>query len=76
MHHPFSENLADLSEGELQNKITELSKKYSTAHRLGNEYVLTQLQTFITIYRDELRQRSMSKKIDGDNDLDNLINVE
>jgi len=76
MHHPFSENLADLSEGELQNKITELSKKYSTAYRLGNEYVLTQLQTFITIYRDELRQRSMSKKIDGDNDLDNLINVE
>jgi uncharacterized membrane protein (DUF106 family) len=76
MHHPFSGNLADLSESDLQNKITELTKKYSTAYRLGNNQMLTQLQTFITIYREELKQRSMSKKTDENGDLDNLINVE
>jgi len=39
---------------------------------------LTQLQTFVTIYRDELRRRAMQpiKTNDEDKDLDQLINVD
>ena len=53
MFHPFQEDPKKLTETELTQKISELGKKYSQAARLGNGQLLTQLQTFVTIYRDE-----------------------
>lgn len=78
MFHPFQEDPKELSETELTQKISELSKKYTVASRLGNNQLLTQIQTFVTIYRDELRRRAMqpTKTNDEDKDLDQLINVD
>ena len=78
MFHPFQEDPKELTDTEITNKISELGRKYSQAAKLGNNQLLTQLQTFVTIYRDELRRRAMQpvKTNDEDKDLDQLINVD
>jgi hypothetical protein len=76
MFHPFEQNLSELKDSELESKISELSRKYFQAQRLGNTQLLTQIETFITIYRDEMKRRYLTQKTDLDNDLDQLINVD
>lgn len=76
MFSPFSGDLSDLSDNDIQEKIKQLSTRYLTAQRLGKNEMLTQLQTFITIYREELKLRSAKNKLDDNNDLDDLINVD
>lgn len=75
MFHPFQENLSDLKDSEIENKVSELSKKYYQAQRIGNADLLTQISTFITIYKDEMSRRYY-KNIKEDGDLDQLINVD
>lgn len=78
MINPFMEDLSKLSETDLDQKISELTKKYYQIARLGNNNLLTQVQNFITIYRDELQSRAMKRKLsdNNDDDLDQLINVD
>ena len=76
MLHPFSQDLSALKDQEIENKLIELNKKYFTAARLGNKDLLTQLSTFVTIYREELSYRYSQKLKQTDNDLDQLINVD
>jgi hypothetical protein len=76
MFHPLETDLSILKDQELEDKILELNKKYFTAYRLGKPELLTQITTFITIYKDEMSKRTM-KRLNGntDDDLDHLINV-
>jgi hypothetical protein len=76
MFHPLEPDLSTLKDQELEDKILELNKKYFTAYRLGKPELLTQITTFITIYKDEMSKRTM-KRLSGstDDDLDHLINV-
>jgi predicted MPP superfamily phosphohydrolase len=74
--HPFEGDLTQLKDQEVENKLFELNKKYYAAARLGNHDLLTQLSTFITIYRDELSRRYAIKTQQNDSDLDQLINVD
>jgi len=78
MFHPFEEDVKELTDTQLTERISELSKKYTTAARLGKGELLTQLQTFVIIYRDEIRRRAMESKLkaNDDKDLDQLINVD
>jgi hypothetical protein len=77
MIHPFSGDLTQLKDNELEEKLFELNKKYSIASRLGDPELLTQVETFVIIYREEMSRRHLSKAIGGqDNDLDQLINVD
>lgn len=76
MFHPLEQDLTELKDSELESKISELSKKYFQAQRLGNAQLLTQIETFITIYREEMKRRYLTQKTDLDNDLDQLINVD
>ena len=78
MFHPFEEDVTQLTDTQLTERISELNKKYFQAGRLGKGQLLTQLQTFVTIYRDEVRRRAMQpvKTNDQDKDLDQLINVD
>jgi len=79
MFHSFSEPVEQLSDTELQERISELNRKYFAAQRLGKNNMLTQIQTFVTIYRDEVRRRALQDKLktnDQDKDLDQLINVD
>ena len=78
MFHPLEENLSEVSTSDVELKLSELNKKYYQAQRLGKNQLLTQLQTFVTIYRNELRQRAIQAKFDEEQekDLDQLINVD
>jgi len=76
MFHPFEGDLTQLKDQEIENKLIELNKKYYTAARIGSRDLLTQLSTFITIYREELSKRHSRKLKDGNDDLDQLINVD
>ncbi len=76
MFHPLIGDLSEFKDQEIENKLLELNKKYYAAARLGNQDLLTQLLTCITIYREELAKRHTQKLKDADNDLGQLINVD
>ena len=76
MFHPLEGDLSQLKDTEIEQKLIELNKKYYAAARMGSKDLLTQLSTFITIYRDELSNRYARKLKSDDNDLDQLINVD
>jgi hypothetical protein len=76
MFHPLEGDLSQLKDTEIEQKLIELNKKYYAAARMGSRDLLTQLSTFITIYRDELSNRYARKLKSDDNDLDQLINVD
>jgi len=77
MLHPLSVDLTTLKDSEVEEKLQELTRKYFAAQRLGKPELLTQISTFVTIYKDELNHRNslrMRGQLDGD--LDQLINVD
>jgi len=76
MYHPFEGDLSQLKDSEVEAKLFELNKKYFTAARLGKPELLTQIATFVTIYKDELALRYARNKQQLDGDLDQLINVD
>ncbi len=77
MFHPFEGNLSELKDSEIEEKISELTQKYFLAQRLGKVELLTQISTFVTIYKEELKKRLLQKsKNDLDGDLGQLINVD
>lgn len=77
MIHPFEEKTSDLTDSQLDDKIASLTKKYFQAQRLGKYEMLTQISTFLTIYKDEMSRRNRARLRDADSgDLDQLINVD
>lgn len=77
MIHPFEGDLSLLKDNEVEDKLNELNRKYYTASRLGKPELLTQIATFITIYKEELSKRYRQKMQGNDGgDLDQLINVD
>jgi predicted HAD superfamily hydrolase len=76
--HPLQGDLSQLKDPELDQKLQEITKKYFMAQRMGNIDLLTQLQIFVNIYREEQQRRMLdrSKGNKLDDDLDQLINVE
>jgi len=77
MFHPFEGDLSQLKDNEIEEKLFELNRKYFAAARLGKPDLLTQLATFVTIYKDELSRRYMLRsKQNLDGDMDQLINVD
>jgi hypothetical protein len=77
MFHPLQEDLSKYSDTEIESRLLDLSKKYFAAQRLGSYELLTQLTTFVTIYKSELSRRYLERGKGqlGDN-LDQLINVD
>jgi hypothetical protein len=76
MFHPLETDLSQFKDQEIELKLIELNKKYYAAARLGSQDLLTQLSTFVTIYREELHKRHTQKLKQTDNDLGQLINVD
>ncbi len=76
MFHPLESDLSQLKDQELEERVQELTKKYYVAQRLGKPELLTQLSTFVTIYKEEMSRRYRDRLNTGlDGDLDQLINV-
>jgi hypothetical protein len=76
MFHPLISDLTEFKDQEIENKLIELNKKFYVAARFGNQDLLTQLSTVITIYREELGKRHAQKLKNADGDLGQLINVD
>ena len=74
MLHPLEEDLSIYSNQELEQKITELTKKY---FRQSNPQVKQQMQQLLDMYKIELRERIQKEQRQKLNlDLDKLINIE
>ena len=78
MFHPLQGDLSALKDSEVEERLSSLIKKYNFAARTNNYTLLTQIQTFVNIYRDELSRRYQKNLSQNsyDKDLDQLINVE
>jgi len=77
MFNPLVDDLSHLKDNEVEEKLLELSKKYFVAQRLGKPELLTQIATFVTMYKQEMSKRNaarLTQQLDGD--LDQLINVD
>lgn len=76
MFHPLEEDLSKYPTEEIEKRLYELTNKYGIAAKMGNYQVLTQLQIFVNIYRNELSERHMKQMREQDDDLNKLINVD
>jgi hypothetical protein len=79
MFNPLLEDLTQIKDSELENKMSDLNKKYNIALRMGNGQVSQQIAIVIEAIRDEVlrRQHEASKKLlaKQNKDLDGLINI-
>jgi len=74
--HPLAGDLSSIKDGDLENKIFELSKKYFMT---ANMDVRSQMGMLLETYKSELSKRrhaSIEKMMSNrDKKLDNLINI-
>lgn len=79
MFNPLISDFTNLKVSDLENRISELSKKYFIAARSGNGELAKQIAVALDMYRSELQSRNLAiNKIpsgDGKTDLDSLINI-
>jgi hypothetical protein len=70
MEHPFINNLEDMTLEQLGSKVSELHKKLSIAHRMGNGYLCDQIRMAIESYNGKYQQkmRALSAPKAGETD--------
>ena len=74
MDHPLGEHTPNLSDQQLDEKVSLLTKKY---FQTRNQEARNQITLLLDMHKLELIDRSERKRADGSNkDLDNLINIE
>lgn len=79
MFNPLLEDLTKVKDVDLENRVNELSRKYSIAARTGMNDVIPQIIVALNAYKQELSRRqleSLKKATKNSNkDLDGLIKV-
>jgi hypothetical protein len=79
MFNPLLQDLTDLKPTDLENKISELSKKYFISARSGNSSLCEQILVILEAHKMELQKRNIeASKLQPKNSndsLDSLINV-
>ena len=74
--HPLINDASELTEAELENKILKLNKAYFFTH---NEETRQQIILALDTYKIALQEKQIAERRkqqeNGDNDLDNLINI-
>jgi hypothetical protein len=79
MFNPLLPDLSSLKSEDIDNKITELMKKYSLAARFGQGMVCQQISVILEAYKDEQKKRHFAatqKLINQNKNLDDFINVD
>jgi len=80
--HPLQEEIANMSEEDISNRIKELSRKVAIARRGRNPEMLANLQMALKTYQDAIRQRRIeewhknNKKLRNEPDIGDLINID
>ena len=78
MFNPLVDNFNQLSDSEVEDKLTELGRKYWMTR---NPEVQSQIAVLMDMYKLELtsrraiQQQKIKDQDDGENSLDNLINI-
>lgn len=78
MFNPLVDNFNQLSDREVEDKLTELGRKYWMTR---NPEVQSQIAVLMDMYKIELtsrraiQQQKIKDQDNGDNSLDNLINI-
>ena len=78
MFNPLVDSFSELKDIEVENKIVELQRKYFQAG--ANPQLQQQVQAILEMYKLEMQERrakslEKQKQDNGDNSLDNLINI-
>lgn len=80
MLHPLIEKISEMKDLDIENKISELQKKYFIASKIGNSDLCYQIVSILEEYNLEKTQRLLEKqKISLKNqekNLDDLINID
>ena len=80
--HPLQEEIGNMSEEEISKRIKDLTRKVAIARRGRNPEVLANLQHVLATYRNAIRERRIeewhknNKKLRGEPDLGDLVNIE
>jgi len=78
MYHPLVEDTKNIKDIDLENRISDLTRKYYIAARSGQGGLCGQILTILDMLKEEQRSR-YKKNLEGLNknnqDLDDLINV-
>ena len=78
MEHPLISNLDDLTLEQLQERITELTRKVGIAHRTGNAQLRHQVQMALESYQNKYRERQQelwNKNMPDDNNFADRIDI-
>jgi predicted transcriptional regulator of viral defense system len=76
--HPFTPNLAEVSDAELQKNHSEIMKKINMAYRMGNASLIDQLQMILDDYTSELnrrQQKQLEEILSKNNKFSNIIDI-
>ena len=74
--HPLINDLHDLSEAELEEKIFKLNKAYHITHNEETRHqIILALDTYKIALEEKRIESRKNQQQNGDSDLDNLINV-
>jgi len=57
MEHPFMPNISDKTVDELQESMNDLTKKLTFAHRMGQSFMINQIQMVLEGYKTEYAKR-------------------
>ena len=74
MEHPLINDIGDLNEQQLMDKITELNSKLSIAMRMGNSSLINQLQMALSTYRNKLSEKHAAER-NKDNKFEDKIDI-
>ena len=80
--HPLQEEIGNMSEEEISNRIKELSRKVAIARRGRNPEMLANLQQALMTYQNAIRERRLeewhknNKKLRNEPDIGDLINID
>ena len=81
MNHPLLDDVSKLTDGELQDKITDLTKKLNQSHRFGNPALIRQVGMMLDEMREERVRRDrehlkkLSEQEDGNDKFKDSIDI-
>ena len=61
MEHPLINNVDDLSNQELQERVTDLTRKLTIAHKMGNAQLVGQIQMALETFQTKLKERQQAE---------------
>lgn len=79
MFNPLLPDLTKFKDQEIEDKITELMKKYTIAAKAGQGYVANQILLVLDSYRSEQAnryQKNLKKSLNSNKNLDDFINID